>query len=261
MTDLKLCFWGYAEGSPSINIKMHSHDFYQLNFSLSGECELVTETKRFHIRKNDIFLVAPNVPHTLEYKQKYLSHAYKFYYEGMPVFDPVLHVQGNPTTERMIRAADIILKSTFPLRFFDVLEGTVVMPGDRYQVLMEHYLSGVIAALFQEPEHHMGVIAKIYDILEHSPSHIFSVKEAAETCGYTRSHFSAMIRRQTGQTARDFLNGIKLKIARNYLRYSDKSIAEIAELIGFSSQFHFSVFFKRNTGISPLRFRKERNKL
>ena len=31
---IRLCYWGYAEGNPSIRIKMHVHDFFQANFTL-----------------------------------------------------------------------------------------------------------------------------------------------------------------------------------------------------------------------------------
>ena len=84
MSGLKLCFWGYAEGNPSIDLKMHTNDFYQMQFSLSGECDFITESGRIRLRKHDILLVAPNVPHRLEYRGKYLSHAYKFYCDDMP---------------------------------------------------------------------------------------------------------------------------------------------------------------------------------
>ena len=261
MSGLRLCFWGCAEGDPSIKIKIHAHDYYQLQFSLSGECDFITGSKRIRLRQNDILLVAPNVPHRLEYRRKYLSHAYKFYCDEMPDLNPFVHLPGNSLTAGIIEAADVILRTTFPLRFLDVPEGAVILPGSRYQVLMEHFLSGVIDCLFREraagPA--AGITAKIYEAVKLSPANIFSVEEAAESCHYTRSHFSALVRQQTGQSAREFLNGIKLKIAKNYLLYSEKSIAEVARLLGFSSQFHFSTFFKRHEGISPLKFRRRKN--
>ena len=260
MNGLRLCFWGRAEGDPSIRLNMHTHDFCQLQFSLSGECDFITESGRIRLRKNDILLVAPNVPHRLEYRRKYLSQAYKFYCDEMSDFAPFVHLPGNPLTAGIIEAADVILYTTFPLRFLDVPEGTVILPGSRYQVLMEHFLSGVIDCLFRERTagSAAGITAKIYEAVKLSPANVFSVKEAAGSCHYTRSHFSALVRQQTGQSAREFLNGIKLKIAKNYLLYSEKSIAEIAQLLGFSSQFHFSTFFKRHEGISPLKFRRRK---
>ena len=61
----------------------------------------------------------------------------------------------------------------------------------------------------------------------------------------------------TGLTAKDFLNQLRVESAKRYLRYSDKNIGEIAAIMGFSSQFHFSDFFKRMTGSSPLHYKKE----
>ena len=82
---IRLCYWGYAEGNPSIRIKMHVHDFFQANFTLSGKCELITENGSCPVQENDLLFVAPGTLHTLKYSEKYLSLCYKFYME-QPVF-------------------------------------------------------------------------------------------------------------------------------------------------------------------------------
>ena len=138
-----------------------------------------------------------------------------------------------------------------------VPEGTIILPQDRYQILMEYYLTGVVATLFQHSQRYSGPLARIYDILEKQERCPFSVTEAAEACHYSRNHFSVLIRRMTGLTAKDFLNQLRVESAKRYLRYSDKNIGEIAAIMGFSSQFHFSDFFKRMTGSSPLHYKKE----
>ena len=58
-------------------------------------------------------------------------------------------------------------------------------------------------------------------------------------------------------SANGSLNRLRLESARRFLRYSDRSLGEIAAGLGFSSQFHFTDFFKRMTGISPMQYRKE----
>lgn len=253
---IRLCYWGYAEGNPSIRIKMHVHDFFQANFTLSGKCELITENGSCPVQENDLLFVAPGTPHILKYSEKYLSLCYKFYME-QPVFPPFLHVAANDFTRGVIDATKTIFETTFPSRFFGVPEGTIILPQDRYQILMEYYLTGVVATLFQHSQRYSGPLARIYDILEKQERCPFSVTEAAEACHYSRNHFSVLIRRMTGLTAKDFLNQLRVESAKRYLRYSDKNIGEIAAIMGFSSQFHFSDFFKRMTGSSPLHYKKE----
>ena len=104
---IRLCYWGYAEGNPSIRIKMHVHDFFQANFTLSGKCELITENGSCPVQENDLLFVAPGTPHTLKYSEKYLSLCYKFYME-QPVFPPFLHVAANDFTRGVIDATNTI---------------------------------------------------------------------------------------------------------------------------------------------------------
>ncbi|WP_124980198.1 helix-turn-helix domain-containing protein [Nonlabens xiamenensis] len=45
--------------------------------------------------------------------------------------------------------------------------------------------------------------------------------------------------------------------AKRLLRYSDKSAEEISYELGYNEPSHFSKFFKKQTGISPLSYRKQ----
>ncbi|WP_199616017.1 AraC family transcriptional regulator [Paenibacillus alkalitolerans] len=54
---------------------------------------------------------------------------------------------------------------------------------------------------------------------------------------------------------RQYMTNKKLQHAKYLLLHTDLKIQMISELLGFSSQSHFSRQFKRWTGISPLRYR------
>ena len=54
-----------------------------------------------------------------------------------------------------------------------------------------------------------------------------------------------------------FIAGKKVDFARYALRCTNMSVAEIAEEAGFANIYVFSTFFKRHTGVSPLRFRQQ----
>jgi len=251
--DVRLCYWGYAEGRD--RVPPHAHDFWQAEFTLSGRCLMHTDQGDFTLQDHDLIILAPGVRHSLVYLDPYLCYTCKFHAE-LPDLPRVVHRPGSPFTRGVIQAAKVILETTFPARFFGVPEGAIILPQDRYQILMEHFLSGVLAAFRQERYGSSPLLERFYQEQEQRGRPFFSVAEAAEACGYSRNHFSLLIRRGTGMCAKDFLNRLRLESARQYLRYSDRSIVSIASLLGFSSQFHFSDFFKRMTGVSPLRYRK-----
>ncbi|MBQ9336923.1 MAG: helix-turn-helix domain-containing protein [Lentisphaeria bacterium] len=255
---VRLCYWGYAEGGPDIRLAAHEHDFWQAQFTLSGCCTMRTDNGVFNLHDHDLIFLAPGVKHSLTYPEPYLCFTCKFH-AGLPDPRRIFHLPASDFTRGVIQAAKVILETTFPSRFFGVPEGTVILPSDHYQTLMEHFLTGVLAVLMQKQQERTGILDRLYREQEKRGRPFFSVAEAAEACGYSRNHFSLLIRQQTGSSAKDYLNRIRLENARQFLRYSDLSLAEIGSVLGFSSQFHFSDFFKRMSGISPLRCRKEKS--
>ncbi|SJT88036.1 L-rhamnose operon regulatory protein rhaS [Clostridioides difficile] len=60
----------------------------------------------------------------------------------------------------------------------------------------------------------------------------------------------------TGKTTTDYINGIRLEKAVNYLNKGDLNITEIALRCGFDSINYFSRLFKKHYNVSPTQFKK-----
>ncbi|MEN7548770.1 AraC family transcriptional regulator [Rapidithrix thailandica] len=59
-----------------------------------------------------------------------------------------------------------------------------------------------------------------------------------------------------GKTIFGYLSDHRLALARQFLLDTDRPVCEIAAMIGYSHQQHFSVAFKRKYGIAPIEIRK-----
>jgi AraC family transcriptional regulator of arabinose operon len=84
------------------------------------------------------------------------------------------------------------------------------------------------------------------------------MENTAHRFGFSRSRFAALFRRQVGQTPGQYLEEQRLTQARHLLVYTNQTIAQIADQIGFSSPFYLSLRFKKHYGRSPLAFRQQR---
>lgn len=88
------------------------------------------------------------------------------------------------------------------------------------------------------------------------PSHAWTLESMAEFCGYSESRFSALYRDIYKVSPMADLISIRLESAKLMLTYSNLTVSEIAESVGFSSVYYFSKYFKKNTGLSPTEYKK-----
>lgn len=83
-----------------------------------------------------------------------------------------------------------------------------------------------------------------------------SVQELAAFTGWNRSYLIAVFKKYTGMGPGAYITKLRVDEARRLLTVSNKSLASIAEALGFSSQSHFQNVFKREVGETPLAYRK-----
>lgn len=84
-----------------------------------------------------------------------------------------------------------------------------------------------------------------------------TVKDYARLLDVSPNHLSSAAAATLGQTARDVIAERLALEARLLLRYSELSVADVADHLGFEEPTHFSRFFKRHAGKTPLEFRRE----
>ncbi len=72
----------------------------------------------------------------------------------------------------------------------------------------------------------------------------------------SRSHFSALFRRQHGMSALTFQTELRMSRARELLDTTDLSIASIAHRVGYEDAYYFSRQFGKVQGVAPTAYRR-----
>ncbi len=83
-----------------------------------------------------------------------------------------------------------------------------------------------------------------------------SLSMLADAAGLTPSYFSALFKKETGETLSDYLIRYRLAIAQRLLKESRLCIAEVAASAGYMDVKYFSRLFKKHMNITPSAFRK-----
>lgn len=106
-----------------------------------------------------------------------------------------------------------------------------------------------------EPESRVALLHEQALRLLESPEQRWDVGRLAREAGCSVRHYARLFKKTTGRAPRDFIVEARVERARHLLRNPDRSVTEIAEVLGYSDVFLFSRQFKARTGVSPGRFR------
>lgn len=103
----------------------------------------------------------------------------------------------------------------------------------------------------------MTNIKKALAFMEENYEVPFALDDIAKEVGMSPTYFSRFFKKTTGETFCSCLNRIRLFNAHNDLVNSDLSITEIALNNGFANVKSFIEMFKREFGLTPLKYKKQ----
>lgn len=191
------------------------------------------------------------------FQPEFLSHLNSLF-EHFPFFQPtsINVVALTPADQSLLRALFGQLYATFasdhPYRI-PLLQAqlTIVLYESRrlYDMTCRHVEGGSDSSSF---------VARFLDLVERQGFVRQRVEAYADLLGVTPNYLSQMITSTLGRKASDIIADRVLVEARRLLRYTDLSVADIADQLGFVQATHFTRFFRRTLGVTPFQYRRER---
>ena len=102
-------------------------------------------------------------------------------------------------------------------------------------------------------------IAAAIELVHHEPERAWTVGLIASEVALSRSAFAARFRELVGESPKRYITRMRLAHAASLLSKTDASLAEIASLAGYATEFSFGKAFKRTFGIAPGAYRGAAN--
>ena len=98
--------------------------------------------------------------------------------------------------------------------------------------------------------------AAVYFFNESFTSNI-SIEQYAQEHHMSVSWFIRSFKHYMGMTPMQYITSIRINKAKELLKNTNYSIQEISALAGYENPLYFSRIFRKQTGMSPSRYRKE----
>lgn len=108
---------------------------------------------------------------------------------------------------------------------------------------------------------HAKILSDIKKFIKSSYSDNLSLELLSKKAALSPVYFHKLFTEYYGVTPAEYTLQVRISAAKQLLITTDASIIEIAENCGFSSQSYFNYSFKKQIGLSPLKYRKKMRSL
>jgi YesN/AraC family two-component response regulator len=102
------------------------------------------------------------------------------------------------------------------------------------------------------------VIDQVINFIETEPLATVNLTEAARRVHLTPSYLSHLFKQHMNGTFIEYVTAMRMREAKKLLRKTNLTIAEIAGRLAYADVAYFSNCFKKETGISPSEYRRDK---
>ena len=109
----------------------------------------------------------------------------------------------------------------------------------------------------QKAETHSKAVNECMDYIHYHLHERITVPILAEHVHLNPTYLSELFKRETGTTVSQYITDKRMEAAENMLKYSEYGFDEIAQILAYRSQSHFSKVFKKHSGMTPGEYRRK----
>ena len=106
--------------------------------------------------------------------------------------------------------------------------------------------------------HQSKLVRRARDYILTHISEPITTEALSRELGMNRTYLCSLFAEETGLTVNRYVTQVKMEEARRLMDITNKSTADIAEYLGYSTQSYFQRVFKAYTGITPGEYRRQR---
>lgn len=104
-------------------------------------------------------------------------------------------------------------------------------------------------------------LSRALDAFHKAPTDSWTVETLAQSAGMSRTSFAVQFQKTMDMTPLEYVTRWRMELAKKVLQEPGASLTEAAESAGYSSDSSFTRVFKKETGMTPAKFRKSQHLL
>lgn len=250
--------------------RAHIHEYWELLVLVSGNLRHELNGKTTILMQHQACLLRPNDCHSLYAADDapilILNFMIKKDYMAQ-----LLSAYGQALTDRILNSEDLSFNVS-ETALNKCIADTQVLQIDKSLSLDEKVsrCKIMLISLFSELMMQNVTIARSYPQwlsnfllkLSHLDLSNISIKtDLMEDTNYSYSRLIHLFKKHMGCTIAQYISHQRVERSKEYLRYTNMRIIDIAAAVGCDNVTHFNRIFKRSTGVTPTQFRQSNSNI
>lgn len=252
-TDYHTDLYAYSSGYYRIDsddlgcIREDGRDDYYFQYIVHGKTECIINGKKLTAEKGDIIFYNYNDRQEYTHLSAYDTQLYWIHICGSKAAT-LLHDLG--ITE------STILHTTLNLgEYFENIIRELTYQTEYYHLSVAGNIYLILANIARKSKTNHERLDYIISLMNDIENYGLTLDDYAKISHLSKSQFIRQFKQYTGQTPINYRNRIVVEIIIWYLENTDYRISEIAEILKFDNIYYFSSMFKKQTGLSPAKYR------
>lgn len=108
---------------------------------------------------------------------------------------------------------------------------------------------------------HKDIIYKAINYMKRNFTGKLTLEDTARYVGFSPTYFSKVFKDEMGTTFNSYLGNLRVERSKLLLLSGDLSVGDVCSAVGFEDQSYFIKVFRRYTGVTPGKFRKQQGRL
>lgn len=246
---------------------LHSHPFSELFYVVNGQGTFIAEDTEFPVKKNDMVIINPHVRHT----EKSLPGAPLDYIvlgiEGLSfAFEKIAAARSGETAQAPSgTVSKYNVSKTNVCTCLNLMLEEVSRQEEDYETVCQNLLEVLLISMLRSGS--LSVVpdnsrllnrecTQIKNYLDANYSETITLDSLAALTHMNKYYLAHTFTKYVGLSPINYLLQKRIQEGKSLLESTSYSIAQISDLLGFSSQSYFSQAFRKATGMTPMQYRK-----
>ena len=241
---------------------LHSHEFWEFILVIDS-CVHIINNKKIPVLKSNALIIRPSDNHM------FVSAASNISQFNIKIRDDLfrqfVHCFDDEIYQKLTSDDEPITLKLNDIEYTNINKNCLSALSAKNDKIYSLYLKSSIETIFlkfisekvlNKTYNYSLLVQEIMERLSALNNLSRPLTELLSGLGFSYMQLYRIFKRETGFSMSDFFFNTKMEYASFLLKSSPKTICEISQTLGYSTQSHFSKIFKEYFGCSPQTYRK-----